>query len=71
MITATLLTVNSYAIKLDSADRKAVRDLAGSYAITFDAMLVACLNKGIDVIGKQVKDVDGQPKGRDGQGDFR
>ncbi|GAG38200.1 unnamed protein product [marine sediment metagenome] len=58
MITATLITVNSYAIKLDSADRKAVRDLAGAYAITFDAMLVACINKGIEVINKQVQHAD-------------
>ncbi len=54
MITVTLLTVNKYAVKLDSADRKAIRRLAKAYSISFDSMLVACINKGIDNIGEVV-----------------
>ena len=71
MITAKQGTFGEYTVKMDVPDVTAIRKLAKAYAIPFDAMLVACINKGVDVIGDKVKDVDGQPQGRDGSGDFR
>ncbi len=54
MITAKHIAAYTYAVSLDVADWKAVHNLAKAYGIPFDAMLLGCLNKGIDVIGKQV-----------------
>jgi len=54
MITAKQGADGVVTLTLDIPDRIAIRKLAGAYAIPFDAMLVGCINKGIDVIGKQV-----------------
>jgi len=51
-------------LTLDIPDRIAIRKLAGAYAIPFDAMLVGCINKGIDVIGKQISDNETADKER-------
>lgn len=55
MITVFHIAGFTYSVNMDKADWKAVDDLAKAYAITHKAMLVSCINKGIDVIGKQVK----------------
>jgi len=54
MITAVHISGFAYSVNMDTADWKAINNLAKSYGITFDAMLVGCINKGIDVIGEQV-----------------
>jgi len=64
MITATQGADGVVTLKLDIPDRIAIRKLAGAYAIPFDAMLVGCINKGIDVIGKQVSDKETSDKER-------
>ena len=58
MIKATQGKDGVVTLTLDIPDRIAIRKLAGAYAIPFDAMLVGCINKGIDVIGQQVKQAD-------------
>jgi len=58
MITAKQGTFGVYTIKMDVPDVTAIRKLAKAYAIPFDAMLVGCINKGIDVIGEQVSDTE-------------
>ena len=44
-----------YVVTLDEPEFKAIRNLADKYGMPFNDMLVGCINKGIDVIGKQVK----------------
>ena len=64
MITAKQGADGVVTLTLDIPDRIAIRKLAGAYAIPFDAMLVGCINKGIDVIGEQVKQTDEHDKKR-------
>ena len=45
-----------WEIILTTVEQKAVWRLAHAYAITDEAMVVCCFNKGIDVIGNQVSD---------------
>jgi len=56
MISAVHISGLAYAVNLDVPDSKAIRKLADAYGIPFEAMLIGCINKGIDVIGKQVQD---------------
>jgi len=56
MITVTQGTFGVFGVKMDTPDVKAIRKLARAYAIPLDAMLIGCINKGIEVIAKQVKD---------------
>ena len=41
-------------VTLDKPDFKTIRNLADAYGIPFNDMLVACINKGICVIGNVV-----------------
>lgn len=43
-----------YVVTMDKPDYKSIRRLADAYGIPFNPMLVGCINKGIDVISKQV-----------------
>ncbi len=45
-----------FDLHFDKPDITAIRKLADAYGIPSDDMIVGCINKGIEVIGKQVKD---------------
>ncbi len=47
-----------YRIAFTKVEQSLIRRLAVAYSIPFKAMVIACMNKGMDVIGKQVKDTD-------------
>jgi len=63
MITAHQQLNGTVVLELDEADQAIINKLARAYVIPYKAMIVACINKGIDVIGKQIQDTDA--KGRD------
>jgi len=71
MITAHQRLDGTVSLELDEADQVMLNKLARSYAITYKAMIVSCLYKGMDVISQQITAADKQPEGRDGSGDFR
>lgn len=56
MITIKHIVGYSFAVNFDKPDIAAIRKLADAYVIPSDDMIVACINKGIDVIGKQIQD---------------
>ncbi len=60
MITVTSISGYAFMVSLDKPDFKAIRKLSEAYGIPFGAMLVGCINRGIDVIGKQVQDTEKQ-----------
>ncbi|KKN09376.1 hypothetical protein LCGC14_1047270 [marine sediment metagenome] len=66
MITVGQTPEGHVIITMDVPDRIAIRNLALAYAIPFDVMLVGCINKGIDVIGKQVQHSKEHNKHEDG-----
>ncbi len=71
MITAHQRLDGTVSLELDEADQAIINKLARAYAITYKAMLVACINKGIQIIGKQVDRADEikqHEDGYDGQG---
>ncbi|KKL61778.1 hypothetical protein LCGC14_2191930, partial [marine sediment metagenome] len=47
---------------MDVADSRVIRKLADEYGITCEAMLVGCINKGINVICKQITDNEARAK---------
>jgi len=54
MITAHQRLDGTVSLELDEADQAIINKLARAYVIPYKDMIVACLNKGIDVIGEQV-----------------
>ncbi len=64
MITVQHIVGYAWTLNLDKADVTVVRRLADAYVIPSDDMLVACINKGIEVISKQVQETDRQKKER-------
>ena len=54
MITVERITGIAFTVTLDVADSRAIRKLADAYSIPFDAMLVGCINKGIDNISEGI-----------------
>ena len=58
MMKAEYISRYTYRVKMDRVEHNVIHKLAIAYGITFNAMLVGCINKGIDVIGKQIKDND-------------
>ncbi len=53
-----------YGLRLAVVEQIAIRRLAAAYSLTDDAMITACFNKGVDVIGKQVRDNEARVKGK-------
>ena len=68
MITAVQTPEGHYIVTMDKADRRAIHKLADAYSISFVAMLVGCINKGIDVIGSHVNTGEEQDRKPDGSG---
>ncbi len=64
MITVQHMVGYAWTLNLDKADVTVVRRLADAYVIPSDDMLVACINKGIEVISKQVQEIDRLKKER-------
>ncbi len=58
MITAKMQADGSFIVGLDAVEKITIRRLSDAYGINYADMLIGCINKGIDVIGKQVKDAD-------------
>lgn len=58
MIIAHQRLDGTVSIELDKPDQAVINKLARAYVIPYKDMLVACINKGIDVIGKQVSDTE-------------
>ncbi len=55
-----------WEITFITVEQITLRRLAHAYAITDEAMVVCCFNKGLDVIGKQVQQTDEHKKHEDG-----
>jgi len=55
MITAHQRLDGTVTLELDAADQAIINKLARAYVIPYKDMIIACLNKGIDVIGEQVQ----------------
>ena len=55
MITAHQRLDGTVSLELDAADQAIINKLARAYVIPYKDMIIACLNKGIDVIGEQVQ----------------
>ena len=55
MIKVIQVSGYGWTVILDRSDIIVLRKLADAYGISSDAMIVACMNKGIEVIIKQVQ----------------
>ncbi len=56
----------SFIVIMDAVDHVAISRLADSYSISNEDMLIGLVNKGIDVIGKQVQQSTEHDKHEDG-----
>ena len=47
---------SSFIVQMDPADQIAISRLADAYCICNEDMLVGCINKGMENVGRQVKE---------------
>lgn len=56
MIQVEFRQEGSYRVQMDTPERNVLRAIAFSFSISQEDAVVAILNRGMDSIGKQIKD---------------
>ena len=57
MISAKRVLGSKYTVKLDVPDESVIRAIATGYSISREVALVAVINRGMDSISKQLRDI--------------